>query len=151
MTASVWWVGTVEEAPLPPSGKRGRDAGVPESEIHFLPLHVLICLSIHLAHPGRASADLPASGGQLHPSSGRLWGWTAAPTCTRPWAHHLCPEQMTGSPEAGALVPRKVRALPLGREQGSRVLAWTQESSGMGVASGSAQGGQGVPTAECGP
>ena len=46
VTASVRRVGTAEEAPLPPPGKSDRDAGVPESEIHFLPLHVLICLFI---------------------------------------------------------------------------------------------------------
>lgn len=49
----------------------------------FLPLHVFIQHTLKerlLIHP--------LLGWQPHPGSGRLWGWTAAPTCTQPWAHH---------------------------------------------------------------
>lgn len=76
--------GTVEEAPLPPSGKSSRDANVPESEIHSFP-STFSSVSLFIQHTLKERLLIhPLLGWQPHPGSGRLWGWTAAPTCTQP-------------------------------------------------------------------
>lgn len=60
----------------------------PESEIHSFPsTFSSVCPFIQHTLNERPLI-YPLLGGQQHPGSGRLWGWTAAPTCTRPRERH---------------------------------------------------------------
>ena len=61
---------------------------VPESEIHSFP-STFSSVTLFIQHTLKERLlSHPLLGWQPHPGSGRLWGWTAAPTCTQPWAHH---------------------------------------------------------------
>lgn len=74
--------GTAEEAPLPPSGKSGRDAAVPESEIHSFPsTFSSVCLFIQHTLNERPLIH-PLLGGAAAP-----WLWQALALDSSPHLH----------------------------------------------------------------